>query len=182
MKAALPGISVTVNAEKPRRGYFEVRVGGQVVLSLPSLQRPFKALREKDMSEVRITTSVLREGLDVHCKSSFCVIVTGCDCGGCGCPWRGGRICECSAVVAATRCSAVEGGPSPIQEGQGNCEDSRFRTGRRCWRGSKFIGVRPCRHPGRWPQAPAQLARWLLDMRAGSPPWLTRLASRPRPP
>ena len=58
VKAALPGISVTVNAEKPRRGYFEVRLlSGQVVLSLPSLQRPFKALREKDMSEVRVHDS-----------------------------------------------------------------------------------------------------------------------------
>ncbi len=34
---------------KPRKGTFEIRVGGKAVLSLVGMKRPFKALRELDI-------------------------------------------------------------------------------------------------------------------------------------
>lgn len=50
----LPGGSFMNRGDgfKPRRGYFEARVHGQVVYSLPSLARPFTKLREADMGVV----------------------------------------------------------------------------------------------------------------------------------
>ena len=53
VRVAMPSAVILVNADKPRRGYFEVKIGSQVVFSLPTLQRPFKALREKSMLDVR---------------------------------------------------------------------------------------------------------------------------------
>ena len=37
---------------KPRKGTFEIRVGGKPVLSLVGMKRPFKALRELDLEDV----------------------------------------------------------------------------------------------------------------------------------
>jgi hypothetical protein len=46
------GLPVTVNAERPRKGYFEVRVSGlaEPVISLPGMPRPFTKLRELDLA------------------------------------------------------------------------------------------------------------------------------------
>ena len=44
-----PGSVVTVNADKPRKGAFVVRVGEETVVSLLALPRPFTKLRELDM-------------------------------------------------------------------------------------------------------------------------------------
>ena len=50
--AKVPGASVSVNPEKPRKGCFEVRVGGKPVLSLLDMPRPFGKLKALDMDEV----------------------------------------------------------------------------------------------------------------------------------
>lgn len=56
LEAAVKALNSTakfsVNGEKPRKGYFEVRVGGKPVVSLASMPRPFKKLRELDMDEL----------------------------------------------------------------------------------------------------------------------------------
>ena len=46
--------SVEINAEKPGRGNFVVRVEGvdEPILELLSMKRPFKALRETDMDDI----------------------------------------------------------------------------------------------------------------------------------
>ena len=55
MEALLAGEAATVdiNAEKPRKGMFEVRVrGGKTVVSVGPMKRPFQALRALDMEDV----------------------------------------------------------------------------------------------------------------------------------
>ena len=55
MEALLAGeaAAVEINAVKPRRGFFEVRVrGGATVVSLGPLKRPFGPLRELDLEAV----------------------------------------------------------------------------------------------------------------------------------
>ena len=43
---------MSVNAEKPRRGVFEVRVGQKVISSTGPEPRPFPALKALDVAEV----------------------------------------------------------------------------------------------------------------------------------
>ena len=52
VKAELPSAKVTINAEKPRKGCFEVKVNGEVSLSLLDMPRPFTKLKALDMEEV----------------------------------------------------------------------------------------------------------------------------------
>ena len=52
MKAGYPGATVVVNAEKPRKGCFEVTVNGDVALSLLDMPRPFAKLKALDMEQV----------------------------------------------------------------------------------------------------------------------------------
>jgi len=40
---------VVLNAEKPRKGTFEVKIGDKVIVSLVAMPRPFKQLRELDL-------------------------------------------------------------------------------------------------------------------------------------
>lgn len=49
-------------AEKPRKGYFEVRVNGDVIKSLPSMPRPFNALRALDMDALAKDVSTALSG------------------------------------------------------------------------------------------------------------------------
>jgi hypothetical protein len=53
VKASVPGAKVSINAEKPRKGCFEVRVNGAVVISLTDMARPFTKLKALDMDAVR---------------------------------------------------------------------------------------------------------------------------------
>jgi len=53
VKAAVPGAKISINAEKPRKGCFEIRVDGAVVLSLTDMPRPFTKLKALDMDAVR---------------------------------------------------------------------------------------------------------------------------------
>lgn len=46
------GIKITVNAEKPRKGTWEVTIGGKKMASLVAMPRPFKKLRELDMEDL----------------------------------------------------------------------------------------------------------------------------------
>ena len=43
---------VEINAEKPRKGTFVVRVGGATIIDLVGLARPFPKLKALDMEEV----------------------------------------------------------------------------------------------------------------------------------
>eukprot|EP00611_Tribonema_gayanum_P019688 TRINITY_DN3450_c0_g1_i5.p2 TRINITY_DN3450_c0_g1~~TRINITY_DN3450_c0_g1_i5.p2 ORF type:complete len:218 (-),score=84.78 TRINITY_DN3450_c0_g1_i5:178-759(-) len=52
VKEARPDMKVAINPEKPRKGYFEIRVGTATVLSLPSMNRPFPPLKALDMDDV----------------------------------------------------------------------------------------------------------------------------------
>ncbi|KAL4441074.1 hypothetical protein ABPG77_010505 [Micractinium sp. CCAP 211/92] len=52
VQESVPGAEFVVNAEKPRKGCFEVRRGGKVYVSLQSLPRPFTKLRNLDLAEV----------------------------------------------------------------------------------------------------------------------------------
>ncbi|KAG5190096.1 hypothetical protein JKP88DRAFT_352824 [Tribonema minus] len=52
VKEARPDMKVAINPEKPRKGYFEIRVGATTVLSLPSMNRPFPPLKALDMDDV----------------------------------------------------------------------------------------------------------------------------------
>ncbi|KAM0909717.1 hypothetical protein ACQ4PT_014654 [Festuca glaucescens] len=53
LESAVPGVSVTINPEKPRRGCFEIREeGGEVFISLRDMKRPFNPMRELDMDKV----------------------------------------------------------------------------------------------------------------------------------
>ncbi|ESQ46430.1 hypothetical protein EUTSA_v10000334mg [Eutrema salsugineum] len=53
LEIAVPGILVTVNAVKPRRGCFEIREeGGETFVSLLDMKRPFTQMKELNMEEV----------------------------------------------------------------------------------------------------------------------------------
>ncbi|VAH92322.1 unnamed protein product [Triticum turgidum subsp. durum] len=53
LESAVPGVSVTINPEKPRRGCLEIREeGGDVFISLLNMPRPFNKMRELDMDKV----------------------------------------------------------------------------------------------------------------------------------
>ena len=63
MKKEAPGAQVTINPSKPRRGFFEVRVGAAVVLSLPDMPRPFNKLRAEDIPACAArVTAALKKG------------------------------------------------------------------------------------------------------------------------
>lgn len=50
-KAGFTG-DVSVNSDKPRKGFFEVKANGAVIVSLPSMPRPFTKLREADIAGI----------------------------------------------------------------------------------------------------------------------------------
>ncbi|KAK9699669.1 hypothetical protein RND81_08G188200 [Saponaria officinalis] len=53
LEEGVPGITVLVNPEKPRRGCFEIRLeGGQTFISLLDMKRPFKPMTDLNMEEV----------------------------------------------------------------------------------------------------------------------------------
>ncbi|CAH8263364.1 unnamed protein product [Arabidopsis lyrata] len=53
LEEAVPGIIVTVNPDKPRRGCFEIREeGGETFISLLGMKRPFTPMKELNMEEV----------------------------------------------------------------------------------------------------------------------------------
>ncbi|GFH05755.1 uncharacterized protein HaLaN_00268 [Haematococcus lacustris] len=50
LKEALPGVVVSINPDKPRKGCFEVREGEDVKhVSLLDMPRPFTKLKELDL-------------------------------------------------------------------------------------------------------------------------------------
>ncbi|XP_018448513.1 uncharacterized protein LOC108820012 [Raphanus sativus] len=53
LEGAVPGVTVTLNPEKPRRGCFEIREeGGKTFISLLEMKRPFAPMKALDMEEV----------------------------------------------------------------------------------------------------------------------------------
>ncbi|VFQ78761.1 unnamed protein product [Cuscuta campestris] len=53
LEAAVSGVRVVVNPEKPRKGCFEIREeDGETFVSLLDMKRPFKAMKDLDMDEV----------------------------------------------------------------------------------------------------------------------------------
>lgn len=52
MKGKLAGSEVVINAEKPGKGNFVVKVGDKTILSLLAMPRPFNKLREANIDEV----------------------------------------------------------------------------------------------------------------------------------
>ncbi|KAA8525774.1 hypothetical protein F0562_007629 [Nyssa sinensis] len=53
LENGLPGITVLVNPEKPRRGCFEIREeGGEKFISLLDMKRPFAPMKALDMDKV----------------------------------------------------------------------------------------------------------------------------------
>ncbi|CAN8314953.1 unnamed protein product [Cochlearia groenlandica] len=53
LENAVPGVVITLNADKPRRGCFEIREeGGETFISLLDMKRPFTAMKELDMEDV----------------------------------------------------------------------------------------------------------------------------------
>ncbi|GJN35068.1 hypothetical protein PR202_gb23801 [Eleusine coracana subsp. coracana] len=53
LESSVPGVSVVINPEKPRRGCLEIREeGGEVFISLLNMPRPFTAMKKLDMDEV----------------------------------------------------------------------------------------------------------------------------------
>ncbi|TVU50391.1 hypothetical protein EJB05_01761 [Eragrostis curvula] len=53
LESSVPGVSVVINPEKPRRGCLEIREeSGEVFISLLNMPRPFTAMRKLDMDEV----------------------------------------------------------------------------------------------------------------------------------
>ncbi|KAL6851884.1 hypothetical protein ACP4OV_020069 [Aristida adscensionis] len=53
LESSVPGVSVIINPEKPRRGCLEIREeGGEVFISLLNMPRPFTAMKKLDMDEV----------------------------------------------------------------------------------------------------------------------------------
>lgn len=65
VKEAFPGAEIVVNAERPRKGHFEVKVGEQVLLTLAGMPRPFVRLRETSLPEVRVSRGGQREAAAV---------------------------------------------------------------------------------------------------------------------
>lgn len=53
LEKAIPGIYVSINPEKPRRGCFEIREeSGQTFISLLNMPRPFTPMKKLDMEKV----------------------------------------------------------------------------------------------------------------------------------
>ncbi|PQM38362.1 sodium/potassium/calcium exchanger 1 [Prunus yedoensis var. nudiflora] len=53
LEIGVPGITVLINPDKPRRGCFEIREeGGETFISLLGLKRPFKPMKDLNMEEV----------------------------------------------------------------------------------------------------------------------------------
>ncbi|XP_062204148.1 uncharacterized protein LOC133906300 [Phragmites australis] len=53
LESSVPGVSVIINPEKPRRGCLEIREeGGEVFISLLNMPRPFTPMKKLDMDEV----------------------------------------------------------------------------------------------------------------------------------
>jgi len=50
----IPDLKVTINPEKPRKGYFEARrvETGEIFVSLPDMKRPFPPLKQLDIDEL----------------------------------------------------------------------------------------------------------------------------------
>lgn len=48
----MEGASVSINTEKPRKGAFEVRCGGQTFVSLLDMPRPFTKLKALDIEAI----------------------------------------------------------------------------------------------------------------------------------
>ena len=61
MEEALSGATeppvITLNAERPRKGVFEVRVGETVIVSTGPEERPFPALKALDIDAVTESTA-----------------------------------------------------------------------------------------------------------------------------
>jgi len=45
-------VTITINAEKPRKGVFEVRVGGAIIVTTGPEPRPFPELKALDIADV----------------------------------------------------------------------------------------------------------------------------------
>ncbi|KAJ7958666.1 selenoprotein H [Quillaja saponaria] len=53
LENGVPGITVLLNPDKPRRGCFEIREeGGETFISLLGMKRPFKPMKDLDMDKV----------------------------------------------------------------------------------------------------------------------------------
>ncbi|WCJ30532.1 selenium binding [Euphorbia peplus] len=53
LENGIPGITVVLNPEKPRKGCFEIREeGGETFISLLDMKRPFKPMKDLDMEKV----------------------------------------------------------------------------------------------------------------------------------
>lgn len=53
LESAVPGITVKINPQKPRRGYFEIsEERTEVILSLPDMKRPFELMKKLNMDEL----------------------------------------------------------------------------------------------------------------------------------
>ncbi|XP_028802390.1 uncharacterized protein LOC114757489 [Neltuma alba] len=53
LEKSVPGITVILNPEKPRRGCFEIREeGGEIFISLLDMKRPFTPMKQLDMDKV----------------------------------------------------------------------------------------------------------------------------------
>ncbi|KAK8928245.1 hypothetical protein KSP39_PZI017393 [Platanthera zijinensis] len=53
LESAVPGITVKINPQKPRRGYFEItEERTEVILSLPNMKRPFEPMKKLNMDEL----------------------------------------------------------------------------------------------------------------------------------
>jgi hypothetical protein len=52
LKEKRPNTTISVNPEKPRKGWFRVSVNGKDVVCLKDMPRPFKLLRELSLDSV----------------------------------------------------------------------------------------------------------------------------------
>ncbi|BBG95407.1 selenium-binding protein [Prunus dulcis] len=53
LEKGVPGITVLINPDKPRRGCFEIREeGGETFISLLGMKRPFKPMKDLNMEEI----------------------------------------------------------------------------------------------------------------------------------
>ena len=52
VECTLEEVQVSINAERPRRGVFEVRVGNTIVVSTGPEPRPFPALKALDIDAI----------------------------------------------------------------------------------------------------------------------------------
>ena len=52
LEGQLQGVQVVINAERPRKGVFEVRVGDMVIVTTGPENRPFPALKALDIDAV----------------------------------------------------------------------------------------------------------------------------------